>query len=46
VGFGIQAGLASGANSHFILGRNELAVQNYHWWVARFMDSEGVGWAV
>ena len=37
IGFGIQAGIDSGANHEFIFGRNEPAVQNYHQWVARFM---------
>jgi phenylpropionate dioxygenase-like ring-hydroxylating dioxygenase large terminal subunit len=37
IGFGIQAALKSGANSEFVLGRNEPAVQNYHRWVARLM---------
>lgn len=37
IGFGIQAGINSGANHEFIFGRNEPAVQNYHQWVARFM---------
>ena len=38
VGFDIQAGITSGANDHFVYGRNEAAVQNYHTWVARFMS--------
>lgn len=38
VGFGIQAAIHSGANKHFVYGRNEAAVQNYHRWVARFME--------
>lgn len=33
----IQAGISSGANSEFLYGRNEPAVQNYHRWVDRFM---------
>ena len=36
MGFTIQNGIASGANSSFLFGRNELAVQNYHRNVARF----------
>ena len=35
IGFGIQGGLASGANTQFLFGRNEPAVQHYHRWVAR-----------
>lgn len=30
IGFGIQAGLASGANQHFTIGRNEPGLQHYH----------------
>ncbi len=37
VGATIQDGLNSGANTEFLLGRNEPAVQNYHRAVARFM---------
>ncbi len=37
VGFTIQAGLSSGANTAFVFGRNEPAVQNYHRTVARLM---------
>ncbi len=40
IGFSIQAGLDSAANDHFLLGRNEPAVQNYHTWIAKFMDSK------
>ena len=40
VGYGIQKGLASSANSHFTFGRNEAAVQNYHRWVGRFMSND------
>lgn len=36
IGFGVQAGLGSGANTHFVFGRNEPALQHYHRWVARF----------
>lgn len=38
VGATIQEGLACGANSEFIFGRNEPAVQNYHRTIARLMD--------
>ena len=38
IGFGIQDGINSGANTEFIFGRNEPAVQNYHSWITRFMD--------
>jgi phenylpropionate dioxygenase-like ring-hydroxylating dioxygenase large terminal subunit len=35
IGFGIQDGLASGANEHFVLGRNEPGIQHYHRTVER-----------
>jgi phenylpropionate dioxygenase-like ring-hydroxylating dioxygenase large terminal subunit len=35
IGFGIQAGLASGANGAFLIGRNEPGLQHYHRTVAR-----------
>ena len=38
IGFSIQEGLDSAANDHFLFGRNEPAVQNYHTWIAKFMD--------
>jgi len=38
VGNSIQAGLQSGANTHFLIGRNEPGLQHYHQWVARFMQ--------
>jgi len=38
MGFRIQAGLRSGANTEFLYGRNEPAVQNYHRWISRFMN--------
>ncbi|HEX2795102.1 MAG TPA: aromatic ring-hydroxylating dioxygenase subunit alpha, partial [Croceicoccus sp.] len=34
IGFGIQAGLASGANEHFVIGRNEPGLRHYHQTVA------------
>lgn len=34
IGFGIQSGLASGANEHFLIGRNEPGLQHYHRQVA------------
>jgi nitrite reductase/ring-hydroxylating ferredoxin subunit len=37
VGLTIQDGLQCGANSEFLLGRNEPAVQNYHRSIAHFM---------
>lgn len=36
IGFGIQEAIRSGANTEFLFGRNEPAVQHYHQWVARF----------
>ena len=35
IGFGIQAAIRSGANTEFLFGRNEPAVQHYHRWVAK-----------
>jgi len=39
----IQRALNSGANDHFVIGRNEPAVQHYHRWVARMMGDERKG---
>jgi len=45
IGFGVQRALLSGANEHFLIGRNEPAVQNYHRWVAHFARSDaGAEW--
>ena len=44
VGRTIQDGLGVGANSEFLFGRNEPAVQNYHRAIARIMAGESV-WA-
>lgn len=45
IGFGIQKAILSGANEHFLIGRNEPAVQNYHRWVAYFARSNaGAEW--
>ncbi len=41
IGFGIQSGVHAVANESFVFGRNEPAVQNYHKWIARFMEREG-----
>lgn len=38
VGGSIQSALKAGANSHFIIGRNEPGVQHYHQWVAQLME--------
>jgi hypothetical protein len=32
-GFEVQAALSSGANTHFVFGRNELALQHHHHWL-------------
>ncbi|MBH80308.1 MAG: (2Fe-2S)-binding protein [Gammaproteobacteria bacterium] len=46
IGLGIQACLDSGANRDFVFGRNEPALQNYHKWVARFMNQQAdVNWS-
>jgi len=39
IGFGIQSGIESGANSHFTFGRNECGLQHYHEWVQHFMTT-------
>ncbi len=41
IGFGIQSGLDAIADTAFVFGRNEPAVQNYHGWIRRFMTQEG-----
>lgn len=43
VGNSIQRGLESGANTHFVIGRNEPGLQHYHQWVARFMQDACAG---
>jgi hypothetical protein len=37
-GFGIQAGLASRANTEFVFGCNEPGNQRFHQWVAKLLD--------
>lgn len=39
IGLKVQAGLKSGANKVFTIGRNEIAVQHYHRWVARMVEN-------
>jgi len=34
----IQRALRSGANTHFVIGRNEPGLQHFHRWVARLMN--------
>ena len=41
IGAGVQAGLKSGANTAFTIGRNEPAVQHFHKTVAGFMAPSG-----
>lgn len=38
IGFGIQSGLDSGANTAFTIGRNEPAIQHYHRMVQRMTN--------
>lgn len=38
IGFGIQDGVESGANEHFLFGRNEVGLQHYHRSIAHFME--------
>ena len=40
-GLDIQKGLASGANTHFTFGRNELTLQRFHGWVDRLLAGTG-----
>jgi len=42
IGFGIQSGLASGANRRFLIGRNEPGLQHYHRTVAELCDADRV----
>jgi phenylpropionate dioxygenase-like ring-hydroxylating dioxygenase large terminal subunit len=44
IGFSIQSCLDSRANEHFIFGRNEPAVQNYHRWIEQFMKLNNNVW--
>ena len=41
IGAGVQAGLKSGANRAFTIGRNEPAVQYFHKTVASLMSQSG-----
>ena len=34
----IQRALGAGANTHFVIGRNEPGLQHFHRWVAHFMQ--------
>jgi phenylpropionate dioxygenase-like ring-hydroxylating dioxygenase large terminal subunit len=34
----IQKSLGAGANTHFVIGRNEPGLQHFHRWIARFMQ--------
>ncbi|MFI1826476.1 aromatic ring-hydroxylating dioxygenase subunit alpha [Streptomyces sp. NPDC020412] len=36
-GADVQAALTSGANTHFLFGRNELALQHHHRWLRRML---------
>ena len=42
VGYSIQDGIGSGANTSFLFGRNEPAVQNYHRSIAKFMGNDPI----
>lgn len=45
LGLAIQSGINSNANQQFLYGKNEPAVQNYHNWIARFMNQDAdVNW--
>jgi phenylpropionate dioxygenase-like ring-hydroxylating dioxygenase large terminal subunit len=42
IGLSIQGALNSGANTHFLFGRNEIGLQHYHKWVQRLMERKQV----
>ncbi len=44
VGRTIQNNLSVIRESEFLIGRNEPAIQNYHRWVAHFMDNDGMSY--
>jgi hypothetical protein len=44
IGLDIQSSIHAGANDHFVFGKNEPAVQNYHKWISNFMGSETYTW--
>ena len=44
IGAGIQANIPAIAQTTFVIGRNEPGVQNYHKWVARFMQQQGTAY--
>ncbi len=46
LGMLIQQGIDSGANTEFLYGKNEPAVQNYHRWIERFMHQQAdINWS-
>ena len=45
IGADIQSSIHAGANDHFVFGKNEPAVQNYHKWISNFMESETYTWS-
>ena len=45
IGLDIQSSIHAGANDHFVFGKNEPAVQNYHKWISNFMESETYTWS-
>ncbi len=42
IGHSIQRALKAGANTHFVIGRNEPGLQHYHQWVERFMQDVSI----
>ena len=39
-GFGIQAGLTTGANEEFTFGKNELGLHKFHSWVDYYAEAK------
>ena len=44
MGIEIQSNITKLAENHFVYGRNEPAVQNYHSWISKFMGQDGSNW--
>ncbi len=43
IGADVQSAFASGANTHFVFGRNELALQHHHRWLKRVLAEHEEG---
>jgi phenylpropionate dioxygenase-like ring-hydroxylating dioxygenase large terminal subunit len=44
IGLEIQENISKLGSNNFVYGRNEPAVQNYHSWIEKFMNSKGSNW--